>query len=1115
MALFSPGVEVNVIDESFYTPSAAGTVPMIFVASKENKTNSSGSGVAEGTLKANAGRPYLLTSQRELGELFGDPVFMSDGNGNMIHGGELNEYGLQTAYSLLGVTNRVFVTRADIDISKLEASATPPGGDPADGTYWFDTDSTAFGIAEWNGAPITTVGGQTFTTKAPIVLTPSDVARTSGESLTAPGAPKKSVGQIGDYAVVAITNLNKLYYKSPGYGASIAVKEANIGEWVEVGSLDWKGSWPTLRSEIASTTTFDPSNSFTIDGQDITRIGNTATALAEEINNEGISGVSANVVDGELEIYTTNDSLTLAGSAMSEFGFTAGTYYSPALQISTHTNVPAFKTGDTESRPTGSIWYKTTEPNAGMKYSIRQYNEDTQLWETIPAPVYNTSASAIYELDRTGGGENLQIGDIYTKANNEEASDPNVANFKFYRRQVNGRTLASSEKVTGTTLGAGTYKVAISETKVNSDVFTTPRVATITITNAASSAVADDVAAGINGAGLTNVTAEIDAQNRILLGHATGGDAIIYDIDGLLADLGYTAFEADDPSTTANFYAAPAQIEADAVTTVSAVDPAVAAVDGAYMISNWRPLEYTPSPDAPTSLTADGELWYSSIIDEVDIMVHDGPTNGWQGYQNVYPDTSPAGPIVSATEPEQQSDGSALVDGDLWIDTSDLENYPNIYRFNVALQLWTLIDKTDQTSENGILFDEARWGLAGSDSDAADIVDLLSSNYLDPDAPDPALYPRGMLLWNLRRSGFNVKRFVRNHINIADDNIRNNDESMINYYPHRWVTDSGNNEDGSGTFGRFAQRKSVVQKLQAMVNGNIDIRDEELIRFNLMATPGYPELIGEMIDLNYTRRLTGMVIGDTPLRLTPDATSLNEWASNANLATEDNDFGGPSRDEYLAMYYPAGFTSDNFGNNIVVPPTHMALRTIILSDQKSYPWFAPAGVRRGGVTNSTSTGYINDEGEFYSIALGSGVRDTLYENNINPITFIAGAGIQVFGQKTRARAATALDRINVVRLVIYMRTTLEALARPYLFEPNDKITRDQIKQATEGFLLELASLRALYDYVVVCDESNNTPARIDRNELWIDVAIEPVKAVEFIYIPLRIKNTGEIAALGS
>jgi phage tail sheath protein FI len=88
------------------------------------------------------------------------------------------------------------------------------------------------------------------------------------------------------------------------------------------------------------------------------------------------------------------------------------------------------------------------------------------------------------------------------------------------------------------------------------------------------------------------------------------------------------------------------------------------------------------------------------------------------------------------------------------------------------------------------------------------------------------------------------------------------------------------------------------------------------------------------------------------------------------------------------------------------------------------------------------------------------------------------------------------------------------LAKPYLFEPNDKITRDQIKAAADALLLELVALRALYDFLVVCDESNNTPARIDRNELYLDIAIEPVKAIEFIYIPLRIKNTGEIAALG-
>ena len=96
---------------------------------------------------------------------------------------------------------------------------------------------------------------------------------------------------------------------------------------------------------------------------------------------------------------------------------------------------------------------------------------------------------------------------------------------------------------------------------------------------------------------------------------------------------------------------------------------------------------------------------------------------------------------------------------------------------------------------------------------------------------------------------------------------------------------------------------------------------------------------------------------------------------------------------------------------------------------------------------------------------------------------------------------------------MYLRSQLNKLAKPYIFEPNDKITRDEIKAQVDSLLLELVGQRALYDFLVVCDESNNTPTRIDRNELYVDVAIEPVKAVEFIYIPLRLKNTGEIAGL--
>jgi phage tail sheath protein FI len=191
----------------------------------------------------------------------------------------------------------------------------------------------------------------------------------------------------------------------------------------------------------------------------------------------------------------------------------------------------------------------------------------------------------------------------------------------------------------------------------------------------------------------------------------------------------------------------------------------------------------------------------------------------------------------------------------------------------------------------------------------------------------------------------------------------------------------------------------------------------------------------------------------------------------------------------------------------------MMVRTILRSDAASYPWLAPAGTRRGVIDNATAIGYVDaTTGEFNQIGVSQSVRDVLYERNINPITFIPGIGITNFGNKTSATTTTALDRINVARLVAFLRGRLEEIGKLYLFEPNDTITRNQITNSVNSLMIDLVAKRALYDYLVVCDLSNNTPARIDRSELWVDVAIEPVKAVEFIYIPLRIKNTGAIAA---
>jgi hypothetical protein len=1057
---------------------------MIFVASAQDKTNGAGTGTAPGTLLANAGKPYLITSQRDLVETFGEPSFKTDTNNNPIHAGELNEYGLQAAYSLLGVSNRAYVTRAAIDLDALTATATAPTANPAAGTYWFDTATSIFGIFAWNSASADKTGGQSFTNKVPTVIT--DATKVTG------GAPKGSVGAIGDYAIVATTTLNKLYYKN------------YLGTWVQAGTTAWKASHGTVAG--SSNPTITQSNTLVINSTTVTSSSTTSASLVGDINTAAISGITAAAIDGVVTIFSTGANVVLAEGtgALAEAGLTAGTYYAPVLTTAPHTSVPEYKSGDTNPRPSGSLWIKTTQPNKGANWKVKVWNDATKLWDTSAAPIYNTPQEALYNLDKTLGGSGLAMSQLYIKANDGEAT-VTAGDFKIYKRAATGATTITSGIIT-TGMASESYVIKISESIVGNAAMSAQVSCSGTTTGAATDA--EVVANSINAAGLTNVSATVDAQNRVVISHSKGGDFRIEDATGTaFAGMGFSAYVNANSGTT-NLYTAPA-----------------GDTTNDFVASNWKVLTYTASTTAPTALAADNTLWYNSITDECDIMVHNGTT--WVGYldstspyysASATAQTSPAGPIVSATAPlaaTGQSDGTALVNGDIWVSTASLDDYPTIYKWSSALVKWVLVDSSDQTTEDGILYADARWGLAGATSDVAGtIIELLTNNYLDPDAPDPALYPKGMMLFNLRRSGFNVKKFVRNYIDTNAVNKRfNSDEAMTSYYTHRWVTESANQADGKGSFGQGAQRKVVIQSLQAMLNSNDAIRDDESRIFNVIATPGYPELIGEMVTLNTDRGLTAFVLGDSPPKLTPDATSLNEWGTNVNLAVEDNANGLVTSDEYLGVYYPWGFSSDNAGNNVVIPPSHMMLRTIALSDQVSYPWFAPAGTRRGGITNATATGYIDNEGEFNSIALNEGQRDTLQGIKVNPITFMTGAGLVAFGQKTRAKNASSLDRINVARLVVYMRSQLNKLAKPYIFEPNDKITRDEIKQAAESLCLELVGSRALYDYLVVCDESNNTPSRIDKNELYLDIAIEPVKAVEFIYIPLRLKNTGEIAGL--
>lgn len=554
----------------------------------------------------------------------------------------------------------------------------------------------------------------------------------------------------------------------------------------------------------------------------------------------------------------------------------------------------------------------------------------------------------------------------------------------------------------------------------------------------------------------------------------------------------------------------------------------------AYQIqlSNWVEFEMTANEGALVNAPANGTNWFYSVVDEVDIMVN--TSSGWKGYRNVAYDTNgfplpsgsnttdPNGPLVSASEPTTQSDGTALTYGDLWIDTSDLENYPIINRWQSVNgeNVWVRIDNADQTGATGVLFADARWAPNGTTDPINDpiptIVSLLSgtvaptnANYLDPDAPSSSLYPVGMLLFNTRRSGYNVKEFAVNYFNSTSF-----PDQSLPTQKNAWVSVSGLQSNGAPYMGRKAQRAMVVQSLRAAIDSNTAIRDEDNF-FNLVAAPNYPELQPNMIALNADRGETGFIVGDTPMRLPDDATAIQAWATNAAGALTTGEDGLVTRSTYMGLFYPSGITSDLNGQLVAVPASHMMIRTILRNDTIAYPWLAPAGTRRGVIDNASSIGYVDaTTGEFISIKTRVGIRDVLYTNQINPLVFFTGNGLLNYGNKSSFNSQSALDRINVARLIAYLRRQLTLAARPFVFEPNDSITRQQISGVVETLLVDLVAKRGVYDYLVVCDESNNTPARIDRNELWIDVAIEPVKAIEFIYIPVRIFNTGELSAQG-
>ena len=190
---------------------------------------------------------------------------------------------------------------------------------------------------------------------------------------------------------------------------------------------------------------------------------------------------------------------------------------------------------------------------------------------------------------------------------------------------------------------------------------------------------------------------------------------------------------------------------------------------------------------------------------------------------------------------------------------------------------------------------------------------------------------------------------------------------------------------------------------------------------------------------------------------------------------------------------------DRFNNTFrYVPLNGDIAGTCARTDIEQFPWFSPAGTARGAILNSVKLAYNP----------GKKQRDILYSNRVNPVMLSPGAGIILFGDKTSFGKSSAFDRINVRRLFIFLEDAISAAAKDQLFEFNDELTRTNFVNIIEPFLREVQSNRGIFDFVVICDETNNTAAVIDRNEFVADIFIKPARSINFIGLTFVATRTG-------
>lgn len=268
--------------------------------------------------------------------------------------------------------------------------------------------------------------------------------------------------------------------------------------------------------------------------------------------------------------------------------------------------------------------------------------------------------------------------------------------------------------------------------------------------------------------------------------------------------------------------------------------------------------------------------------------------------------------------------------------------------------------------------------------------------------------------------------------------------------------------------------------------------DDDTLNIGLVVIPGISDQSTQNALITLAETSQNFVAVISPPFGVGDVESATEWMNGKGHGRTAS-----INSSWVAVYWPWLQVFNVFeGKDLWYDPAIFAVRQMAFTDSVAESWFAPAGFRRGRLTKATNTEYQLNQGD----------RDIIYDTNINPIVNFVPDGITIFGQKTAQRAATSLDRINVRRLMIFIRKVLLETGRIDLFEPNDEFTWEIVRDKAESFLSDIQSRRGITDFKVICDATTNTPLRVDRNELWCKILIKPTKVAEWIIFEVNLTN---------